>query len=503
MDRIMYTVRIKYNKEEYNLSADGGSLLDIIRKAGIPIGAPCGGKGTCEKCKVVAYDPATEVHGAEVLACKVRVDSNLMVEVPSLPQARILAEAYWPDMDIQWNEPRQEPDYGIAVDIGTTTVVVFLEDLNTHKNIATHSFLNPQSSYGADVITRIQAVMQQPEALREQKQLIVRAINDAIHRLVEENSLSGEDIRHLSIAGNTTMLHLLLGVDPSGLAVYPFAPAFLDEQTLSGAELGLEYCTDASVRLLPSLSAFVGADILAGMAATELTDDEEYSLYLDIGTNGEMALGNSKRIITCATAAGPAFEGAKISCGLGGVNGAIHSFDGKAFETIGSVPPSGLCGSGLVDAVAWLLNSKRLDSSGYLEEAVSLLEGEAMADGLPLQLTPLDIREVQLAKGAIAAGIQTLLAEAEISEPQVKRIFLAGGFGYALHVESAARIGLIPRGLKDKVIRAGNLAGLGARLALHSEDFIKRVNNIREKAEYFELSNHLGFNEAFVMEMNF
>jgi len=294
-----------------------------------------------------------------------------------------------------------------------------------------------------------------------------------------------------------------MGSDPSGLAIYPFTPVFLDEQQLKGSELGLELYNESEVSLLPSLSAYVGADIIAGLAATELSDDEGYSLYIDIGTNGEMALGNKDRILTCATAAGPAFEGANISCGLGGVNGAIHSFDENGFKTIGSAPPSGLCGSGLVDVIAWLLNQDRLDPSGYLEEAVEILDGGKTADGLPLQLTPQDIREVQLAKGAIAAGIKTLLSEANIDASQVERLYLAGGFGYALHEDSAARIGLIPENLKSKVIRAGNLAGLGARLALHSEEFKKRVDMIREKAEYFELSNHMGFNEAFVMEMGF
>ena len=267
--------------------------------------------------------------------------------------------------------------------------------------------------------------------------------------------------------------------------------------------MGLEACPDAKVRLLPSLSTYVGADIIAGIASTELPDDDEYSLFLDIGTNGEMALGNKSKILTCATAAGPAFEGANISCGLGGVNGAIHSFSGKNYHTIGAGPPSGLCGSGLVDAVAWLLNTGQLDSSGFLEKPVTLLDGKMMADELPLQLTPQDIREVQLAKGAIAAGIQTLISEAGIHDSDISRLYLAGGFGYAMHVETAVRIGLIPASLKDKVISSGNLSGLGARLSLHSDDFNRRIKRIAGKAKYFELSNHMGFNEAFVMKMNF
>ncbi len=499
----MKKVRVKFKDKEYIIMAEGENLLDLIRKAGIPISAPCGGKGTCKKCTVLIRDTEDGHNSTKVLACKTIVEKDLFVEVPTPSEAQILSEAYWPDLKIKWNDTADEPSFGVGVDIGTTTVVVFFEDLNSRSNVATYSFLNPQSSYGADVISRVQHVIQEPESLREQSNLIVRYINDAIQQLAEERNVKGEAIRKISISGNTTMLHILKGSDPSGLAIYPFTPKFLDEQVLTGAELGFEFCSGAEICLLPSLSAYVGADIVAGMAATELPDEEGYSLYLDIGTNGEMALGNKDRILTCATAAGPAFEGANISCGLGGVDGAIHSFDNEGFKTIGSTPPSGLCGSGLVDVVAWLLDQDKLDPSGYMEAPVNILEASLTADGLPLQLTPQDIREVQLAKGAIAAGIKTLLSEAHIEASQVERLYLAGGFGYALHEDSAARIGLIPENLKSKVIRAGNLAGLGARLALHSEEFKKRVDNIRDKAEYFELSNHMGFNETFVMEMGF
>jgi uncharacterized 2Fe-2S/4Fe-4S cluster protein (DUF4445 family) len=345
--------------------------------------------------------------------------------------------------------------------------------------------------------------MQQPESLQEQKQLIVRSINRAIKELAEENGIEGCSINQVVLAGNNPMLHILKGDDPSGLAIFPFNPVFVDEQRLTAGSAGLDFCEGAELILLPSLSSYVGADIIAGIASTELPDEEKYSLYIDIGTNGEMALGNTERILTCATAAGPAFEGAKISCGLGGVDGAIHKFNGDGYKTIGSVPPAGLCGSGLVDVIAWLLDTGKLEPSGYLENPVTILEANTTADGLSLELTPQDIREVQLAKGAIAAGIQTLLSEAGIEESQIERLYLAGGFGYALHVDSAARIGLFPASLKDKVIRAGNLAGLGARLAIHSDAFKERIKSIRDKAEYFELSNHMGFNEAFVMEMHY
>lgn len=498
----MNKIRIIYKGIETLVESGNENLLEIIRKTGIPIGAPCGGKGTCKKCRVIIKGDDNQPL-REVLACQHMAEGDLIFEVPAPAAAMILSESYWPDIDFAWNEKPAVQSYGIAVDIGTTTVVVYLEDLVSRKNISTRSFLNPQASYGADVISRIQSVMQKPESLQEQKTLITRSINQAIKDLAVENEIDGCAIKEMAIAGNNPMLHILLGADPSGLAIFPFNPVFVDEQELKAADLGFDFCGTADVILLPALSSYVGADIIAGMAATELTDEDKYSLYIDIGTNGEMALGNQNRILTCATAAGPAFEGAKISCGLGGVDGAIHRFSGNGYKTIGSVPPTGLCGSGLVDVIAWLLDSGKLDPSGYLENPVTILEANKTAEGLPLQLTPQDIREVQLAKGAIAAGIQTLLSEAGIEESQVERLYLAGGFGYALHVDSAARIGLFPASMKDKVIRAGNLAGLGARLAIHSGAFRERIKSIQKKAEYFELSNHPGFNEAFVMEMHY
>ena len=386
--------------------------------------------------------------------------------------------------------------YGFSVDIGTTTVVVFLEDLEHHKQTDYTSFLNPQRSFGADVFSRILYCTDR-QALEQLTSSIHQAIAQACSELLIKNGVHENQISEITFAGNTTMLHLLAGIDPSSMATYPFDPAFIEEKTLRPDQPFLRINPDLPLTLLPSLSAFVGADILAGVAATDLPDRDDYALFLDIGTNGEMALGNQTTLLCCATAAGPAFEGAKISCGLGGVSGAIHQFHEGQYKTINNAAPIGLCGSGLIDVIAWLLTSKQIGASGYLEKDLEFLPDSK------LSLTPQDIREVQLAKGAIAAGIETLMHKAEISPDQISRVFIAGGFGYAINEESAMTIGLLPEAFRNKVIKAGNTAGLGAKLYLHSPDFRDRVKSLARRAQHFDLSADPWFNEQFVMNLNF
>jgi uncharacterized 2Fe-2S/4Fe-4S cluster protein (DUF4445 family) len=236
---------------------------------------------------------------------------------------------------------------------------------------------------------------------------------------------------------------------------------------------------------------------VAGLASVSLNPIVGWSLFLDIGTNGEMVLWNDQRFLACATAAGPAFEGARISCGMPGVEGAISVIGPEGFETIGDKSPVGLCGSGLVDAVALLLNAGKIDMMGYMEEDSELIPG------IKIFLTPQDIREVQLAKGAVAAGIKVLMLEAGIVADDIKQVFMAGGFGYALHDWSAGRIGLIPDGLEKRQIRAGNTSGLGARLWLHSDEFRNYTRKLSEQIRYVELSEHAEFNDLFMWEMTF
>jgi uncharacterized 2Fe-2S/4Fe-4S cluster protein (DUF4445 family) len=474
------------------LCGPGESLLSAIRSQGSYIASPCGGKGICGKCKV-------EVEGiGEVLACGFFPDREVMVRIPQPSVMQVLTESFWPNPEPQADVfPDDSPNHlGLAVDVGTTTVVVFLDDLITHQNIGIQSFPNPQQSYGADVVSRIQYCRENPDGTQKLHDEIRSAIERAALHLCSENGFYPHQVSRLVVAGNPTMLHLFKGVNPESLAVYPFNPVFLDEQNLTGADAGFVEFPNMNIEMIPSVSSYVGSDIVAGLASVALNPPSGWSLFLDIGTNGEMVLWNDKDILACATAAGPAFEGARISCGMAGVEGAVSAIGIDSYETIGGKPPIGLCGSGLVDGVALLLDSGKIDMMGYMEENAGLLNGK-------LYLTPQDIREVQLAKGAIAAGIKVLIHEAGITPGDIRQVFMAGGFGYALHDWSAGRIGLIPLGLEKKQIRAGNTSGLGARLWLHSGDFRDFTRNLAAQVRYVELSDHPEFNDLFMWEMTF
>lgn len=471
----------------------GESLLETIRKTGSYIPSPCGGKGICGKCRV-------EVEGqGMVLACNYYPEQEIIVSIPEPSVMQVLTESFWPEPEPRYDVYSDEDPcfLGLAVDLGTTTVVVFLDDLRNHRNIAVTSFPNPQRTYGADVISRIQFCRESPEGTVRLHNEIISSIEQAAAGLIARHGFDAAQAARMVVTGNPTMLHLFKGVNPGSLAVYPFTPVFLDEQTGAGAEFGFHIFTGTRIEMVPSVSSYIGADIVAGLAAVSLNPPAGWSLFLDIGTNGEMVLWNGSEILACATAAGPAFEGARISCGMAGVEGAVSAVGPDGYETIGGKPAAGLCGSGLVDAVALLLDAGKIDMMGYMED------NEEFISEISLVLTPQDIREVQLAKGAIAAGIKVMMHEAGIDAGQIDRVFMAGGFGYALHDWSAGRIGLIPDGLDKRQIRAGNTSGLGARLWLHSGDFRSFTKDLVTRVRYVELSDHPEFNDLFMWEMTF
>jgi uncharacterized 2Fe-2S/4Fe-4S cluster protein (DUF4445 family) len=439
--------------------------------------------------------------------------------------ARVLAVRPW--------RGEVRPSYGLAVDIGTTTVVAYLLDLETGEIRDLESGLNEQRSFGADVISRIAATMDAPGGLAELKRRIAGQISSMASSLLGRAGAGREDLLCATIAGNTTMLHLLAGVQPEAMAASPFSPVFTSLVRVEAQALGLEMGPPGSdsrsaayplVYLLPGVSAYVGADIVAGIAALGMAEREEFSLLLDIGTNGELAAGNSKGIICCATAAGPAFEGGGISMGSGGVEGAVDSVwidEGRlAYTTIGGKPARGLCGSGVIDALAAFLDLGLVDATGRILDAdeLSCLDPAfawaagllgSDSDGLLLRvdeclwLSQRDIRNLQLAIAAIAAGVAILLAEAEKTAAEVDRVYLAGGFGSRLRMESATRVGLIPKELEEKVVVAGNSSGSGAIGACLSREGLTACLEAKKRCTYLELSSRPDFNDAYIEHMLF
>jgi uncharacterized 2Fe-2S/4Fe-4S cluster protein (DUF4445 family) len=412
---------------------------------------------------------------------------------------------------------------GVGVDIGTTTVVCFLVDLGTGAQLGARSALNAQRAYGADVISRIAAASESPARLEGLRAAIAGQLSALIARLAQDAEAAPEDIVSIVVAGNTTMLHLLAGVPPDAIARAPFVPAFLGRRQLSAAELGLVAHTACAAILLPGVSGYVGADIVAGMTAVRMAEQPGPALFIDLGTNGEMALGGSGGIVCCATAAGPAFEGAGIEMGSAGVEGAIDSVwieDGEIRSTtIGGRPATGICGSGLVDAIAAFLDCGLVDESGRVVDAgqdaalppaiAALRDGEGREARLYLDraagvyLSQADVRAAQLAKAAVAAGIASLAAAAGVELDEIGRLYLAGGFGSFLDLRSAIRIGLLPRALRDRVLVAGNTAGAGAMAACLSSARLEACDRVRSLCSYLELSARADFNDLFVGNMLF
>jgi uncharacterized 2Fe-2S/4Fe-4S cluster protein (DUF4445 family) len=413
--------------------------------------------------------------------------------------------------------------YGVGVDIGTTTVVCALVDLETGELPARRAELNAQRTFGSDVISRIAATIDRPGALEAQSKSIRCQVSRMARSLATDAGAELGDLIVMAIAGNATMIHLLAGVPPAAMAFSPFSPAFTRGRLCSPAELGLDLDPSCVVRLLPGLAAYVGSDIVSGIAAVGMADSGGPSLFLDLGTNGEIALGGGGGILCCATAAGPAFEGVGVERGMGGVEGAVDAVwpdsDGIAYSTLGAKPAAGICGSGIVDALAFFLDCGLVDASGRIagaSEAASLppriasLRSEG-PEGPRLHidrargvyLSQADVRAFQSAKAAIAAGVDILLSSSDMAEAQVERLFLAGSFGSCLDERSAARIGLFPPGLADRVVVAGNASARGAAAACLSRAALEACEKVRGLCSYVELSAHPDFTQTFVDRMAF
>jgi uncharacterized 2Fe-2S/4Fe-4S cluster protein (DUF4445 family) len=409
--------------------------------------------------------------------------------------------------------------FGVAFDVGTTTVVGTLMNLRTGMAAAVLSTLNGQAPFGADVISRISHGMNGPDQIRELQAAVVTTMNGILASLYRESGVSPERTYEAVVVGNATMLHLLLGIDPSPLAVMPFTPAFMEPLNVVASEVGLDIHPHGYVQTLPALGAYVGADIVAGVLATSVVREDKLRVFVDVGTNGEIVLGSAERALATAAPAGPAFEGSQIRCGMRATDGAIegvHLGETVELQVIGGdIPAEGICGSGLVDAVAQLLVVGLLDHSGRmktkedvpghpLRERLIDVDGVRaflLADGV--YLTQKDIRELQFAKGSIATGIKVLMDILGVETKDLDEVLLGGSFGSYLNPESAKIIGLVPPVDVDRIIAVGNSAGEGAKIALLSYRERQVAFELPSRIEYVELSGRTDFNDAFVSVLGF
>jgi uncharacterized 2Fe-2S/4Fe-4S cluster protein (DUF4445 family) len=420
--------------------------------------------------------------------------------------------------------------FGIAYDLGTTTVVATLLDLSTGAPVAVGSMLNPQQPFGADVITRISTTMMDPDALDRLAALARQALQQLATEVCADGGVELTEVYEIALAGNATMTHIVLGIDPESLGVAPFVMTARIFEDIGAADIGLAVHPGAHAYVFPSLGAYVGGDIVSGALASGMDRDKRTRLFIDVGTNCEIVLSHGERLLATAAPAGPAFEGAAIRCGMRAAPGAIEgvkiSDEDVSLQVIGDIEPVGLCGSGLVDAVAALVQAKLLDASGRLldaetaaqtrpgladrlrkvgEERVFVLhwagEPGVMADAI--YLSQRDVRELQFAKAAIATGWRLLIEEVGLAAADIQQVLLAGSFGSYLAPSSAVRIGLVPDIPTLRIVSAGNVAGEGAKMALLSVRERAAARALLEEVHYVELSDRPDFNDRFVDQLSF
>lgn len=470
----------------------GTTILQAARQLGLDITAPCGGNGTCGKCRV-------KVDGEEVLACQTAVHSDLIVELPQSSKTEILTTGQSIDLPV---DPIH-PGHLIAFDIGTTTVVCYLLSPEG-KELAVESMLNPQSSYGADVITRIQ------RALAGEMDALTNVIRSGMWSLIQkccvEAGISPAEIGVISVVGNPCMQQLFLGISPENLAAVPFAPVLTEAKAENAAYIFPE-CSNAVLLTIPDISGYVGADTIGCILATRMYESKETILMVDIGTNGEMVLAHNGHMAACSTAAGPALEGANILFGMRGAEGAIDHVwtdDGALkFSVIGDCEPAGICGSGIIDAVAALLNQKLLNKRGRIQTNEELGGQRIVRLSENIYLTQDDIRQVQMAKGAIAAGIHLMCSQLGITAAAIQKVILAGAFGSYLKPESACHIELLPKELSGKITAAGNLAGVGSKMLAMNQTQLALTQKLLSQIEFIELADLPAFQKTFAKNMAF
>ncbi|MBU1428761.1 DUF4445 domain-containing protein [bacterium] len=620
-------VKITFLPDKKNIEVnEGTTILEALKRAGININTPCGGKGICGKCKVLVVEGLTaasiekellsegEIEKGFRFACQTKVFKDSIIEIPleirldfnnvfssklkgdthhikksfsiDSDLRKVFLDLEKPSLDDQrsdWERIKDGlslkkienilnlkvpieilkkiPDllrksdfkititlqnneiidiesgntaknsYGIAFDIGTTTVAGYLVNLESGIELSAAAKTNPQVVYGDDVISRVGFAQQNKDGLLKLQKEIVNALNEIIKETTQRAKISSDNIYKMSIAGNTCMQHLLLGLNPSYIASSPYIPVIKEDLSVKSKDIPkLILIPNTNIYMLPNISAYVGADIAAGILATCMWKKEKNILFLDLGTNGEIVLSARGKLWACSTAAGPAFEGARISSGMRAAEGAIDKvkMDHKSFaySVIKEDKVKGICGSGLIDLIAEMLRLGLINKSGRLTDREGcnaelgeeirkriikgqkgnkflLVEGKETENGDPVFLTQKDIREVQLAKAAIFAGIKILLKEVNILPEDIQEILLAGAFGNFIDKESARRIGLIPYLSLKKIKSVGNTAGRGAEIALLSEKMKEVCRDTAREVQYIELSSRSDFQDEFMDAMFF
>lgn len=496
------------------------SLMNGLIRNGYYISAVCGGKGRCGKCKIRVVKGDAPISGEDIkffsqkeldegwrLSCLLYPEDNLTISFELDDESDFEIVSYYDATDSKADEGNKAfGKYDIAIDIGTTTIVFQLVDKSSGEICHTTATINRQRRYGADVISRIMAsVGGKGEELKES---IREDLKNGILSLCSEYGIAAEQIVRIAVSANTTMVHLLMGYDCTTLGQYPFTPVNIDFIKTDVKELtGLDIKAEATV--LAGISTYVGGDIVSGLYACGFDKTDDICLLIDLGTNGEMAIGNRQRILTTSTAAGPAFEGGNISCGTGSVDGAVCSVKlnkgAAVVKTIRYKAPVGICGTGVVELVAEMLREEIVDETGlldedYFDDGFPVAE---KADGEKIVFTQKDIRELQLAKAAIRAGAETLISRYGVKKEQISKVYIAGGFGYRLDIEKAAEIGMLPPELTDRTEAVGNTSLSGCVKFLKDNQAEDTIRGLLDASEEISLSMDKDFNDLYMESMMF
>ena len=482
--------------------AKDSQLHDILFSYGVEF--PCGGHARCRGCRIRIKEghlPITdsqknilddkELNEGWRLACEGRVQDDLIIELDQW-KSDVLSD----DSDFHFS-PME--GLGVAIDLGTTTLAAQLVNRETGEVLAIETAINPQAKYGGDIMTRIDVASRLEK--QDEMQWIIRAkLNDMIIDLFHSSNEKNSRLKRIIIVGNAVMHNIFCGIDVEPMGYHPFEPISNELEIYKPSELGWDFGEDVAVEFLPGVGSFIGSDILIGVWAKKIIESDGIKVLVDLGTNGEIMVGNKDKFLAASTAAGPAFEGAGISMGMRAATGAISTVMTRNGEIIpkvlGSEKARGICGSGLVDAISVYLDDGSIKADGRF------LNGESIMVMDPVVITQKDIRELQLAKGAIATGIRLLLKEFNAEEKDVSEVYLSGAFGNYISKRSARRIGLLNFPQK-KITTAGNTALLGAKMALFNKSKINNFYEIREKTTHVDLSMHPDFTDIFAELVNF
>ncbi|TQQ84916.1 DUF4445 domain-containing protein [Peptacetobacter hominis] len=514
--------------------SDGKRLMDVLLENGVFVENPCNGNGTCGKCKVKIISGNTdEITDAEKsilkkeeiekgirLSCLLNAYGDYEIENNSgHKNYKVLSSGYIPEFEID----SDKDGYGIIVDIGTTTVAMGIINLANGNEIGKMTKINPQRKYGSDVLTRITYEYENPDnGVEIMQKSIVECINELIDEICSNTDMEKEKIKEILISANCTMTHMLLGEDAKSLGKYPYEPVFKNAIRKKASAIGIMPGYNTDLYCIAQVSAFIGGDIVSGVYACELEKRKGNILFIDIGTNGEIVLSIDGKMACCSCAAGPALEGMNISCGMSAADGAIEDIkiteEGIKLKVIGDKKPLGICGSGILSAIEQMIKHGIIDKRGTFIKKESIAEDDYRYSMIKLNgnkrefiiskdpeitITQSDVRQVQLAKGAILSGFKALLKEENIDMKELDKVLIAGQFGSHLTVESLTGTGILPFEVSDKIEYIGNTSKSGAYMALMSEKAKDDMEKLGKEMNYVELAVVDGYDKIFRDSMKF